>query len=131
MGHTFYLCMVTNKCHNCGSTEYINCSDGTIRCRLCGTVVGHANTNNFSSNASRGISNIGNNISTGTKNKVVAILLAFFFGGIGGQYFYLRRYVQGAVCLLFFWTYIPAIWGLVHGIILLSMSDDEFNFKYN
>lgn len=123
--------MVTNKCRNCGCTEYINCSDGTIRCRLCGTVVGRANTSNFSSMASNGIKNIGNNISTGTKNRTIAILLALFLGGLGGQYFYLRRYIQGAVCLLFFWTYIPAIWGIVHAIILLSKSIDEFNLKYN
>ena len=120
-----------NRCPNCGSTELDNYSDGTIRCRYCGTMVGQSNYNSFGSMASRGANRLGNNLSSGTKNKVIAILLAFFLGDFGGQYFYLGKYLQGAICLLFFWTWIPCIWGIIHAIIFLSMSDEEFNYKYN
>ena len=123
--------MNNSRCPNCGSTELVNYADGTLRCKYCGTIVGQTNVNNFSSMASRGVNNVNNNLSTGTKNKLVAILLAFFLGCFGGQFFYLRKYWQGALCILFCWSWIPTIWGIIHAIILLSMSDDEFNYKYN
>lgn len=123
--------MKNNRCPNCGSTELVNYADGSLRCKYCGTIVGQTNMNSFGSMASRSVNHVGNNLSTGTKNKLIAILLAFFLGDFGGQYFYLRKYLQGAICLFFFWTWIPGIWGIIHAIILLSMSDEEFNFKYN
>lgn len=123
--------MNNSRCPNCGSTELVSYADGTLRCKYCGTIVGQTNINNFSSMASRGINNVGNNLSSGTKNKLIAILLAFFLGCFGGQFFYLRKYWQGALCILVCWTWIPTIWGVIHAIIFLSMSDDEFNYKYN
>lgn len=119
--------MNNNRCPNCGSSELINYADGTLRCKYCGTIVGQSNTNSFS----RGVNNVGNNLSSGTKNKVIAILLAFFLGGFGGQFFYLGKIWQGVLCVLFCWTWIPGIWGIIHAIIILSMSDEEFNYKYN
>ena len=123
--------MNNNRCPNCGSTELINYADGSLRCKYCGTIVGQTNMNSFGSMASRGVNNLGNNLSSGTKNKVIAIILAIILGDFGAQYFYLRKYLQGIICLLFFWTWIPGIWGIIHGIIFLSMSDEEFNYKYN
>ena len=123
--------MNANRCPNCGSTELVNYADGSLRCKYCGTIVEQANMNSFGSMASRGVNNINNNLSSGTKNKVIAILLAIFLGGLGGQFFYLRKYFLGVICILFCWTYIPGIWGIIHGIIFLSMSDEEFNYKYN
>lgn len=122
-----------NKCPNCGSSELVNFADGTIRCKYCGAIVAQTDTdpNSLGSMASRGVNKVGNNLSTGTKNKMIAILLAFFLGGLGGQFFYLGKIWQGVVCVLFSWTWIPAIWGVIHGIIFLSMSDEDFNNKYN
>lgn len=119
------------RCQNCGSTEIINYSDGTLRCKYCGTIVQQANMSSFDSMASRGVNKVGNIISSSSKNKIVVILLAFLLGGLGGQYFYLGKYWKGAVCVLFCWTYIPWIWGIIQAIIILGMSDDEFNYKYN
>lgn len=125
--------MNNSRCPNCGSSELVNFADGTIRCKYCGAIVSQTNTNpnSLGSMASRGVNKVGDNLSTGTKNKVIAILLAFFLGGLGGQYFYLGKIWQGVVCVLFSWTWIPAIWGVIHGIIFLSMSDEAFNNKYN
>ncbi len=64
------------------------------------------------------------------KNKIVAALLAFFLGGFGAHKFYLGRIGQGVLYLLFFWTAIPFIIAFIEFILLLIMSDQEFNYKY-
>lgn len=65
------------------------------------------------------------------KNKTTAGLLAIFLGGIGAHKFYLGKNGLGLLYLVFVWTYIPAILGLVEGISYLSMSVEDFNKKYN
>lgn len=47
------------------------------------------------------------------KEPGVGRILAFLLGGIGAQFFYLRSYAAGAVCVLFCWTWIPAIYGII------------------
>lgn len=64
------------------------------------------------------------------KSKFAAALFAILLGGLGIHKFYLGRVAQGILYLLFFWTFIPALIGLVEGIILLSMNDETFNQKY-
>jgi TM2 domain-containing membrane protein YozV len=65
-----------------------------------------------------------------SKNKVTAALLAIFLGGIGAHKFYFQQIPMGIVYLLFCWTGIPAIIGLIEGLIYLSMSDSDFASKY-
>lgn len=65
------------------------------------------------------------------KNRMTAAMLAFFLGGFGAHKFYLNQTAAGWLYLLFFWTFIPMILALVAFIQFLSMSDDEFNKKYN
>lgn len=43
-----------------------------------------------------------------------AVLLALFTGGIGGQFFYLGKTLMGVLCVLFCWTFIPAIVAVIH-----------------
>lgn len=61
------------------------------------------------------------------KSKVTAGLLALLLGGFGAQFFYLGAWGWGIIALLFFWTYIPAIAGLIWGIRCLIMTDEKFN----
>lgn len=65
------------------------------------------------------------------KNKVVAGLLALFAGGFGLHKFYLGKIGHGIVYLLFFWTFIPALFAFFEGLILLLMTKEEFDHKYN
>ena len=120
-----------NRCPNCGSAELVGYADGTLRCKYCGTIAGQTNYNSFGSMASRDVNNISSNYSSGKKNKLITILLAIFLGGFGAQYFYLGEYLLGVICLILSCTGISCIWGIIHGIIILSMSDEEFNCKYN
>jgi TM2 domain-containing membrane protein YozV len=47
------------------------------------------------------------------KDEVIGVLLAIFFGGFGIHHFYLRRNGLGVLYLVFFWTGISAIFGLI------------------
>ncbi|MCB0689121.1 MAG: NINE protein [Saprospiraceae bacterium] len=65
------------------------------------------------------------------KNKNVAAILAFFGGAIGLHRFYLGQVGLGIIYALFFWTFIPAILGILDGIIFLTMDQHVFDAKYN
>lgn len=65
------------------------------------------------------------------KSRVAAALLALILGGFGAHKFYLGETGLGVLYLLFCWTFIPAIAGLIEGIIYLSMSDERFGRKYD
>ncbi len=65
------------------------------------------------------------------KDKTTAGLLAIFLGGLGVHKFYLGRMIQGIIYLVFCWTTIPAVIGLIEGIIYLTMDKNAFDFKYN
>lgn len=65
------------------------------------------------------------------KDKVAAGLLGIFVGGLGIHKFYLGKIWQGMLFVIFSWTIIPIIIGFIDGIRYLSMSDEEFNRRYN
>ncbi|MBQ7036537.1 MAG: NINE protein [Clostridia bacterium] len=64
------------------------------------------------------------------KNKVVAALLAILLGSLGIHKFYLGQSGKGVLYLLFFWTYIPSLLGLIEGITILCSNDENFQIKY-
>lgn len=64
------------------------------------------------------------------RSRLAAALFALLLGGFGIHKFYLGRVGWGVVYLLFCWTLIPAVIGLLEGIVLLAMSDQEFNVRY-
>ena len=75
----------------------------------------------------------GNGLGTTTasgKNRVTAALFALLLGGLGVHKFYLGKPVQGILYLVFCWTFVPAIIGLVEGILLLTKSDAAFAADY-
>jgi TM2 domain-containing membrane protein YozV len=65
------------------------------------------------------------------RNKYIAALLAIFLGLFGIHKFYLGQKTAGIIYLIFFWTGIPEIIGIVEGIIYLFTSEENFNKKYN
>ena len=67
----------------------------------------------------------------GGRDRVSAALLAFFLGGIGAHKFYLGRWVQGIIYLVFCWTFIPAGVAVIEGIVYLASTNEAFNRKYN
>lgn len=64
------------------------------------------------------------------KNKLVAGLLAIFLGAFGVHHFYLGSTMAGVVTLVACCG-VSGLLNLVEGIMLLLMSDAEFDAKYN
>lgn len=65
------------------------------------------------------------------RSKTTALLLTFFLGGLGIEWFYLGKTGLGIVSLLTFWTGIPAIVAIIHFFILLGTSEKSFDLEYN
>lgn len=65
------------------------------------------------------------------KSKVTAGILGILLGDLGIHEFYLENIGLGILMLLFCWTAIPGIIGLIQGIIYLSESDEQFALKNN
>ncbi|MEP6795654.1 MAG: NINE protein [Saprospiraceae bacterium] len=68
------------------------------------------------------------------KNKTTAGLFALFLGWAGIHRFYLGQTGLGILyfCLIFLsFGMVPFILGLIDGIVLLNMDENEFNRKYN
>lgn len=67
-----------------------------------------------------------------TPDRVAAGLFAIFLGGLGIQYFYLGKVLGGilsivlSLCSCGIWTLIT----LIQGILMLTMSDEDFRDKY-
>lgn len=67
----------------------------------------------------------------GGRSRIAAALFAIFLGGIGGHKFYLGQPGMGILYLAFFWTFIPTIIAFVEFILLLTMTDEAFDARYN
>lgn len=50
-------------------------------------------------------------------NKIAYALLAFFLGGLGIHKFYVKRTKMGLLYLIFCWTGIPGVIGIIEGIM--------------
>lgn len=151
--------MSTNNCPACGApvgpniTECKYCGESiTVNqpqpqppfnqtsTRTTTIVNGRVSNQDFSdivSNLNINVNQINNNVNnnadvvyTSNKSKTTAGILGILLGGFGIHKFYLGRIGWGIVYLLFSWTYIPALIGLIEGIIYLSSSEQSFHMKY-
>jgi TM2 domain-containing membrane protein YozV len=64
------------------------------------------------------------------KSKVAAGVLGILLGAFGAHKFYLGQVGMGILYLVFFWSMIPGLVGLIEGIIYLTMTDEAFAAKY-
>ena len=65
-------------------------------------------------------------------NKYVYSALAFFLGGFGAHKFYVKKNKKALRYLLFCWTGIPGVIGMVEGVLtLMRPSDSENNIEIN
>lgn len=63
-------------------------------------------------------------------DQVAAGVLALLLGGLGAHKFYQGNTKLGVIYLCFFWTGIPALLGLVEGILILIADEDEYERKF-
>lgn len=73
----------------------------------------------------------GINPSWPVKSKIAAGVLAILLGGLGIHKFYLGKVGMGILYLLFCWTGVPAVLGLIEGIIYLCSNDENFQLKHH
>lgn len=59
-------------------------------------------------------------------NKITAGILSIVLGDIGIGHFYTGQILRGVLDVLFFWTGVPGLIGLIEGIIWLSDDDAEW-----
>ena len=64
------------------------------------------------------------------RNRIAAALFALLLGSLGIHKFYLGKVGQGILYLIFCWTAIPALVGIIEGIIYLTKSDEDFAAEY-
>ena len=140
------------KCPQCGGNRFNESGNNSYRCIYCGaTFTSKANTEQESTSPVQtppSPPNINVNINTGQeqhtrpnipsyqayrgdKSRTTAGILAIILGDFGAHHFYLRRPGLGILYLIFFWTWIPSIIGLIEGITYLCMRDRDFDQKYN
>ena len=62
----------------------------------------------------------------GGKSRIAAGILGILLGGLGIHKFYMGKIGMGILYLLFCWTGIPSIVGLIEGIIYLCEDDAKF-----
>lgn len=63
-------------------------------------------------------------------SKNTLLLLTFFLGGFGVHKFYLARYIQGTIYLLFCWTGIPGLISLIEFIIYAVCGEENLQRRY-
>lgn len=130
--------MSSINCTQCGAPVH----DGATSCKYCGEPVSVVKNQEAAQVAQQPIiiqqpiytqaptnSQYEYNPNWPIKNKIAAGLLAIFLGSLGIHKFYLGKGGQGVLHLIFFWTYIPGIIGLIEGIIYLTSSDHVFCMK--
>ncbi len=65
------------------------------------------------------------------RSQSTTTLLSFFFGSIGLQKFYLGESNKGVLSILFCWTFIPTLIGLIDFIRYATMNENKFHNKFN
>lgn len=65
------------------------------------------------------------------KNRGLAIVLAIFLGGLGIHRFYVGKIGSGFLFLIFCWTFVPIILGIIDAIRWSIMGEQRFGELYN
>lgn len=122
--------MANIMCPCCGGQKATKINAHEYRCEYCGNIFTPAEPSRPAPVRQQNNAFMGNNTTnTGGKSRVTAAIFAFLLGGIGGHQFYLGNTGKGLLYLVLCWTYIPALIGLIEGIMLVSQTDEEFAMK--
>jgi TM2 domain-containing membrane protein YozV len=129
--------MAENKCPQCGAPI----DPGATECKFCGEKLAVQQAAQqvqqpqpqvvIQQAAPQQVYVSGINPSWPVKSKVAAGILAILLGGIGVHKFYLGKVGMGILYLCFCWTGIPAVLGLIEGIMYLCSNDENFQLKHH
>lgn len=118
--------MAENKCPSCGAPL----QPDEISCKYCGASITSAQiVQSKESLADQQLDMSAIDPNWPVRSKDAAAWLGILLGGVGAHKFYLGQTGLGVLYLLFCWTGIPEIIGLVEGIIYITLSDYDFQIK--
>ena len=118
-------------CPNCGT----NLEEGAKFCASCGYEISPRSINQerdqeyYTNNNAIEPEIVGSPANL-VKDRMVAGIFAILLGTFGIHKFYLNDMGMGVLYLLFFWSGIPSLVGLIEGILYLTATDEEFQEKY-
>lgn len=128
--------MSNMTCPSCGGQKATKINDHEYRCEYCGHTFSPITpsqpifkSQNFFQQTPALKNASFNTTNSNGKNRMTTAILAILLGGIGAHQFYLGNTGKGILYLVFIWTYIPAIIGVIEGIMLITQTDEEFNAK--
>lgn len=115
--------MLNNFCNNCGA----QCTSNQAICLKCGSAISNAG----SSEATVVYGDDYGEVYAGSYSKQTAGILALCLGGLGAHKFYHGSFGLGIIYLVFIFTFVPAIISFIEGIMYLTMSQQEYDQRYN
>lgn len=136
--------MIDYKCPVCGTVTYSSAPLLKVKCSNCGCeysvsqnqqASGYAQEENntpYTKSVGNGVFDNG----PSGRSRGVAALLAILLGYLGIHYFYVGKNTAGIICLIFtllscgFASALLAILGLIQGVLMLTMSEQEFEERY-
>ena len=119
--------MNENICPQCGAPL----DPSAAECRFCGEKIVRQAPQQPPYAQAQVVYMTGINPSWPVKSKIAAGVLAILLGGLGIHKFYLGKVGMGILYLLFCWTGVPAVLGLIEGIIYLCSNDENFQLKHH
>ncbi|TFH29596.1 MAG: TM2 domain-containing protein [Promethearchaeota archaeon] len=123
---------MTHYCPNCSSKV----NPDELFCQYCGCQLEHTLSKPLKSSKQHPSVNTSQNPNSEPfdglpKYRVVAAFLAIVFGTFSVHKFYLNKTRSGFVRLLFFWTGVPTVWGLIDALLYLTDSEENFQLRIN
>ena len=118
--------VIQDKCPNCGETRV-----GKF-CAYCGyqfyaeIEISIPATPPAEKLAESKVSTSGALARTRQVDRVTAGVLAILLGTVGAHKFYMGKRGAGIACIIFCWTLIPTVIGIIEGIVYLRMADEKF-----
>ena len=134
------------KCPECGGTKCTALNNETYRCLYCGATIKVKSEEEVQKTVQQTQSvaqqpqvvvqvqvpqQPAQTQKVHNRTKGVAAILALLLGGFGVNFFYLGQIGVGIACIIFSFTGIPSLIGVICAIYYICMSNEEFDQKYN
>ena len=135
------------KCPECGGTKCTALNNETYRCLYCGATIKVKSEEEVKQTVQQSAQTVAQQPQVvvqvqvpqqpaqtqkvHNRTKGVAAILALLLGGFGVNFFYLGQIGVGIACIIFSFTGIPSLIGVICAIYYICMSNEEFDQKYN
>lgn len=124
--------MYNYRCPQCGNIVVSDKASGEVKCSCCGCQFNaQFNQQQYNQPYGQYPRGVFDNGPSG-KNRGLAGLFAIFLGALGVHYFYMGKTTAGIVCLILGMCScgLINILTLIQGIIILTMTEAEFERRY-